>query len=350
MVAVAQLIPLLANGYEEKCKELGIIKRQREIKTPADLMMLALFHLINGSTLIEISAIGRLAKIGEFSDVAFMNKFAKCAEWFQWICEQLVLGIVADFPKPTYLENYRPIAYDASDVVEKGRSGQPYRFHYGIDIFKMSSVSFKITKQEVGETLLNFELKQGDLALCDRAYGTINSIVHCLESGADYILRLRTNCFSVYDESGEKIDMLSKVCGLDCEESTEFSGYVRKGKTHVPIRICARKKSKEACETSRKKLHRRASKKQMKLSEETKEFNDYIFVATSLPTEISANDVLETYRYRWQVECYFKRLKSIMGFGDLPKKSSNSSLSWLSGKIMVALMIEMLISRGSFSP
>ena len=79
MIAISQIIPLLAEGYETKCYEFGIIKRHRAIKTPADLMMLCLFHLINGCTLIEISEVGRLLKIGEFSDVAFMKRFEKCA-------------------------------------------------------------------------------------------------------------------------------------------------------------------------------------------------------------------------------------------------------------------------------
>ena len=79
-------------------------------------------------------------------------------------------------------------------------------------------------------------------------------------------------------------------------------------------------------------------------------FNEYIVLITSLPKSIAAEDILETYRYPWQVECYFKRLKSIMDFGDLPKKREGSSTAWLNGKIMVALMIEIFMSKGFFSP
>ena len=351
MIAISQIIPLLVEGYEAKCYELGIIQRHREIKTPADLMTLCLYHLVNGCTLVEISEVGRLLKIGEFSDVAFMKKFEKCTSWFQWLSEQLMIGIVADYPKPPFLERFRVIAFDASEVVEKGRSGQTYRLHYGIDIFKMSSVSYQITKQEVGETLCNFKLYKDDLVIGDRAYGTINGITHCVKSEADYILRLRTNCFAVYDEHGQKIEIISRLRDLKYEECKGFSVYVHgKDGTLIPARICAKRKSREDCESTRKKLLRRASKKQTKLSDATKQFNEYIVVITSLPAGISAEDILETYRYRWQVECYFKRLKSIMDFGDLPKKRDSSSLAWLNGKIMVALLIELLMSKGSFSP
>jgi transposase len=57
---------------------------------------------------------------------------------------------------------------------------------------------------------------------------------------------------------------------------------------------------------------------------------------TSLPHSVSADEVLETYRWCWQVETHFKRLKSIPGSGDVPKKNPAASEAWLNGKIMAA--------------
>ncbi|MDR2802699.1 MAG: hypothetical protein LBB22_00225 [Treponema sp.] len=74
MPSIAKLLPLLGKDYEQKCTELGIIKRVREIKTPADLMMLCLFHLLNGVSLVAVSTVAFALKIGNFSDVAFMKK------------------------------------------------------------------------------------------------------------------------------------------------------------------------------------------------------------------------------------------------------------------------------------
>ena len=60
MFSIAQLMPLLPEGYADKIKEMGIIKRWRGIKTPEDLMLLSLFHLHNGCTLVEISQISSI--------------------------------------------------------------------------------------------------------------------------------------------------------------------------------------------------------------------------------------------------------------------------------------------------
>ena len=351
MTSVPQLIPLLPAGYEDDCYALGIIQRQRSIKSPADLMMLILFHLLNGCTLVEISEVGRLTNIGEFSDVAFMKKFSQCAEWFRLISAMLMQGVVADYPKPEYLDNYRVIAYDASDVAEKGRSGRIFRLHYGIDIFSMSSVEYKITGRDVGESLCNFTLRAGDLAIADRIYGTLKSMLHSTESGADYIFRLRSGSFHIYDDKDAQIDLLDQFADLHPDESKDIYGYARAADgTKVPIRVCVKRKSEEAIKAAMKRLARKSSKNQKKASETTKKFNEYVVVATSLPAEVSAEEVLETYRLRWQVECYFKRLKSIMDFGEMPKKREDSILAWLNGKIMVALMIEILLSAKSFSP
>ena len=351
MPTVAQLLPLLGSEYEAKCLELNIIQRKRKIEAPADLMLLCLLHLINGCSLVDISEIARLSNIADISDVAFMKKFALCGEWFEWITSQLVTHEVANYEKPSYLSAYRPLAVDASDVVEKGRSGETYRLHYAIDIFSLRSHAYKITKEIVGESLTNFKFEKGDLILGDRAYGTITGIEHCLACGADYLLRLRTNCFNIYDVDGNKIEILSIVKDLKHEESTEFTGYIHRAKKeNIPIRVCVLRKDKVACENSRKRLAKNETKKQRAYSDEAKKLNEYIVVATSLPQSISRDDILETYRYRWQIENLFKRLKSIMNFGDLPKRSEASSLSWLKGKLMVALLMEILISGSFISP
>jgi len=224
----------------------------------------------------------------------------------------------------------------------------------------MSSVSHKITTQDAGETLLNFELNQGDLVIADRAYGTLNGVMYCAQTGADYILRLRTNHFAIYDENGDKINILSSIKNLDYEESMDIQGFVKptgssgndnNSDEQIPIRICIRRKSAPDCEKSKKKLLcRKYNKGHKTLSQKTIKFNEYIIVATSLPSTVTTDGVLETYRLRWQIEILFKRLKSILDFGELPKKKEESSLAWLNGKLMVALLIEHFLGTSLFSP
>ncbi|MDR2184134.1 MAG: hypothetical protein LBO80_00485, partial [Treponema sp.] len=82
-------------------------------------MMFCLFHPLNGVSLIAVSTVAFALKIGDFSDVAFMKKFARCGEWFKQISAGLLRGGLISYPKPAYLEGRRVLAVDASDVVEK---------------------------------------------------------------------------------------------------------------------------------------------------------------------------------------------------------------------------------------
>lgn len=349
---IEQLMDLLPNGYEEQCYEKKAIERNRIIKNAKDLMKLCMIYLTQACSLMDISAYARLLGIGKLSDVAFMKRFSKCNEWFMWIINKIRPGIIISYTKPKKLEAYTIVALDASDVTEKGATKRIWRFHYAIDIFKMQSLEYKLTDEKTGESLTNFKIKPEYLILGDRAYGTKRSIEHCIAGKGNYILRIRSKAFKLYDEEKKEINLLRQLKKVTIEKGTEIEAYMENSsKQLVKLRVCFIKKTAEEIEKSRRKINRRDSKKGITTSEESKEMNDYIVVITSLPEDITTDEILSLYRLRWQVELYFKRLKSIMNFGDCPKKKEESIMTWLNGKLMVALLIEKAMATAvSFSP
>jgi len=351
MESIARLISELPNDYEEECLKRGAITRKRGVTSPADLMMLSMFHLHNGCSLVEISEVARITKLGSMSDVAFMKRFEKCGNWFRAINEKISASCLVDYKKPAWLEKKTVVALDASDVTEKGRSGRRYRLHFALDLFKMVSLEHKITSAEIGESICHFTMNAEYLIVADRGYGNIKGIEHCNNNNSEYIIRLRKNSFTVRDEFGEKIDLLSMFCKLGSDEYVDLSAFATNlNGDKVPVRICAKRKNPEAIAQTKKKLRRKESKNQYKISEEAKTFNEYMVVVTNLSDSVSPEEILETYRLRWQVEIYFKRLKSILDFGELPKRRPDSVIAWLNGKMMIALLIESIISKASFSP
>jgi Transposase DDE domain len=94
-----------------------------------------------------------------------------------------------------------------------------------------------------------------------------------------------------------------------------------------------------------RRLHRRASKKQMSTRPGTFEFAKYVLLFTTRFSG-STTEVLDLYRTRWQIELLFKRLKSLALIGHLPKHDARSSRAWLYGKLLVALLTEKLIRVG----
>lgn len=350
MMDIAQMLKALPEGYERACYETKAIIRKRGVTSPGDLMMLAMFHLINGCSLIEVSEIARLTKLGQMSDVAFMKRFEQCGDWFKWIAKQLKTDGMVNYEKPLYLAPYTVLGVDASDVMEKGRSARTWRLHYALNIFEMSSESYKLTKQKVGESLLNFDFKPHQLVVTDRMYSTIPGMKHCLEQGADFILRMKANSFTLYDESGQKVDILNLLTGLKAGDYADLPLYAGNASgERVSVRVCATHKTPEAIADTAKRLHQREIKQQHECTARTKSINGYIITVTSLPADITAEQVLETYRVRWQIEIQFKRMKSILDLGEIPKRRSDSVKAWLNGKLMIALLIERVIAS-VFSP
>ena len=96
-------------------------------------------------------------------------------------------------------------------------------------------------------------------------------------------------------------------------------------------------------EEARRRLERQASRKQVRVSEKSREAAEYFFLWTSLPSSWVRPEVLGLYRSRWQIELAFKRMKSLMGLGHLPKKDPDSCRAWLHGKLFTSLLVEALI-------
>jgi len=66
-------------------------------------------------------------------------------------------------------------------------------------------------------------------------------------------------------------------------------------------------------------------------------------VWTTVPKTVTSSQILDLYRLRWQIELVFKRMKSILGLGHLPKTDPLSAQAWLQGKIFVGLLIERML-------
>jgi hypothetical protein len=344
----------LPAGYEAASKETGAMRRTgRVIDNPSDLMWLLLTHLAQGQTLVNMSALSKASGIGQLSDVAFMKRLMNCGDWFKWILQQLSPASVADYLKPKGLDNYRVLAVDASDVNSGvSKFSKSWHLHFALDIFSLTSHEFKITDNKTGETLVNFTATKGDLFLADRVYVSKKGISHCLSNEADFILRLRSDAFLMYLDNGEKADLLKLLSAAEPNEAVDIAVSVdlsEYGLDMKKMRVCALKKSEQDIEKAMKRIDSK-SKQHKKISAGAKQFNEYIAVITSLPYDVSADEILAAYRYRWQIELYFKRLKSLLGTGEVPKKRAECMEAWLNGKMILALLFEVLLSMLDFFP
>ena len=177
----------------------------------------------------------------------------------------------------------------------------------------------------------------------------MTGIEYCLENQTDFILRIKNKAFNLYNEKGEVIELSSMLKDVT-EQSCDFILYYKYKNKLKPIRFCAVRKSREEIEIEKKHILQKESKKQISLSDDTKFTHQYFFVVTSLGKEFTSDEILRLYRLRWQVEMVFKRYKSILKLGSIPTKTDISSLVWLNCKMLIALLIEKILSEVDFPP
>jgi hypothetical protein len=348
-----QLLVMLPEGWEAKAKELGAFKRARKIKTPGELLRLVLLYLTEGKSFAGTSALIQLLGEASLNKIAVFNRMQKCGPWLKWICEHIYrqAGLLID--KPLWLEGRNVLLVDGSEDVKCGEQKQYFMLHYSIDLFTLSEREFLITDMRTGEKLVNFnDIRPNDIVIGDRAYGTLPGIAHLMSRQADYILRIRAGCFSIYDENSEKIELLEQFSGLQEGEIAEITGYCKINDQYELVRFCALRKDEVSERKGLKRLVKENQRKQggKAVTELQQGYNKYIIVVTSLGQEITAAQVLDLYRARWQIEIAFKRLKSIFCYNEMPARLAENIRTWFYGKLLLSALCETLVNTGRFSP
>ena len=333
-------------GWRLKIKELGALSRHRNIKSANVLIQILLIHLVDGCSLRETVTRAKQANLANLSDVALLKRLKGASDWFQWMSVELIKRKGISITPPKWLENYQVKSVDASVITEAGSTGTDWRLHYCMDLFKLNCTEFKITRPNIGESFTNYKISDNDLFIGDRAYGRLKGLCHIRKNGGDFIARFKNKAFTIL-YNGKKFEMAKAFQKLKYGEIKQWKVKgITKGGLKMPMRICVIKKSKEEAEKSIKKVKRAASKGQRKVSTETLELHRYVILLTSLPDKISAKLILDLYRFRWQIEIAFKRLKSILGLGHLPKIDESSCRAWLHGKIFVSLLSQAIVDEG----
>ena len=194
-------------------------------------------------------------------------------------------------------------------------------------------------------------VRAGDIMLGDRAYANPVAVAYVQRARADLVTRFNRQSLPLYRDQEERVQALGLFRKLRVAQPQQWATRVKTANGWVPGRLIGVKRSAEATQAARRRLEIRAKKQQRKVSRETWEMAQYFAVWTSLGDSFSAAAVLDLYRFRWQIELAFKRMKSILGLGHLPKKDPVSARAWLHGKIFVSLLAERMVEAADkFSP
>ncbi len=340
---------LLPSGWQDLARTTGAIKRLRGFASMDAVLRTLLMHVGHGWSLRETVVQAKLAGIAEVSDVALMDRLRLAEPWLRSMCEELwkANGVRLD---PALAD--RPVRLvDATTVKEPGKTGSLWRIHYSLRLPGLECDHFELTPARGkgnGERLGRFAFQPDELVLADAGYSHPPGILAVSASKAAICIRLNPLSVPLQDMDHRPFPLRAKLKELQATEKGDWPVLVESGGQSVEGRVCAVRKSEQEIARAQRRIDKKQIRRVTSGSEESRDYARYVIVFTTLVnTEASSTEVLECYRQRWQIELTFKRLKSIVQLGHVPKQDDGSSRSWLYGKLLVALLAERLARVGS---
>jgi hypothetical protein len=328
--------------------ETGAFTRRRKVESPVDLLRLILTWAVAERSLQETAAMAAETGLADVSDVALLGRFRRAEEWLGAILGE---RLAAHDVSPRLARQIRLI--DATCISCRGSKTTERRVHLTLDLGTNRTTSIEVTDRGGGESLERFSLRAGEIVIADRAYGTRKGLAHTTRSGAEFIVPFAWKNLPLENAEGQPLDLLATLRSVPEAQAGEFPVQFRPPDGEAIVcRLVAIRKSEPLAEKARQDIlaisRRRGNPK---IDARTLEAAGYLFVLTNLPAELSAESVLDLYRFRWQIELKFKTLKSVLHLGNVPTRSGELLNVYLTAKLIVALLIEDLVYNAeSFSP
>jgi hypothetical protein len=342
----------LPEGWQELARATGALKRARQVRSADVLLRLVFLYAASGLSLQQAAARASAAGLARLSNVALMKRMRTAESWLRAITERMFAAGWRDAPVEALPSGRQVKIVDATHVRVSGSSGTDWRLHYVLRLPTLTCDFAEVTDARGGETYTRIPVQSGDIILGDRGYCHREGVAHVVGRGGDVVVRLNANSFPLLGAYGERFDLLSAMRSLKEHEPGSWPVHFQANGRDYAARLCAVRKSVSAGQSAKERLLKAARKKGKTVRDETLELAEYIFVlATPGLDALTAEQVLELYRARWQIELGFKRLKSLFDAGSAPNRDPGAVRSWIYGKLLAVLLIERLGEESRlFSP
>jgi len=323
---------------EASARAKGAMLRRRVIRSAETLLHLVLAYCC-GLSLRQTSCWAHLQGLGKLSQVGVMKCLRRSSAWLEF----LVVTKLAERAECRQIQGLRLRLVDATTVSAPGSQGTDWRVHLGFDLGSLTIDAVELTGAEGGESLSRFQIGAREVLIGDRGYAHRRGLWTVRQGGGDFLVRLNWQNLPLQTLGGEPFDLLRAARSLSETEVGEFAvqTVATRKVPAMAARIIILRKSEEAAEQAREKIRKEARKKGRAVDPRTLEAAGYIFLLTSLPAaQLKAAEVLELYRFRWQVELAFKRLKSLWDFGTVPAKDPDLARTYIFAKLLIAVLVE----------
>lgn len=345
-----QLREHLPPGFdlEKTARARRAFTRARAVKDVATLLHLAMAYGGCGMSLRETCAWAAAVGLADLRDPSLIDRLCNAAPWLGDIVAALVRRQVA-VPAKRW-SGYRLRALDATTLCQPGADRTTWRLHVGYDLATRQVDQIELTDERGGENLQRLTYHPGEVVLADRGYARARSLLPVKEAGADFLVRTGWSSLKWQDLDGSELDLFATLRAQK-RQTSEVRVRVEDGKKYLDVRLVIWRKSPEQAQAEQERLLKNAKKRGTNVDPRSLEAAKYVMILTSLPADVfPASDVLAIYRFRWQLELAFKRMKSLADLDELAAKKPALAQAWIYARLIAFLMAEQQAGQVPESP
>jgi len=318
----------------------GALRRKRVIRSAQDLLKLVLVYALTDYSLRMTGLWGTVMGWGSLCKSGVRKRLRQCQEWIGLLIVMVLLAGKVSLPK---LAGVRLRLFDASSVSQPGSHKIDWRLHLGFDLSAGRMTDVQLTDGKQGESLTRWQFAPNEICLADRYSGVPRSLGVLLGAAAWFVIRLGWQNLPLQDREGRPFGLpqwLAVQSSDPAASPAQVAVWVKTPQGRFPVRVIARAIPPDKAEKIRHKLRAEAKHKKTRLDERTLLAAGFLMVVSNLPELTwSAGQILALYRFRWQIELVFKRLKSLLNFDHLRATDPQLAQVYLLTKLLIALLL-----------
>jgi len=340
----------LPAGWRELGDSMGLLRErpahmQTKVRDIGVALRLVLHQAGTSSSLRATTALAAAIGVVSISAVSLHQWMKKLGPYLTALLGQMVP--TTSFA-PAMWGGFHVIGGDATTVQRPGSKGTTARVHYALRLADLTPRHIEVTDEHGGETARRFRAEKGELWLLDRGYANPPGVAAIRTPGAHIIVRHNRGTLPLYDKQGKRLDVAALLRDTgDRETAHQRRAFVHFGAERIPGRVCWLRVPEDKVEATRQRARREA---EGVCDEETLYTAEFVVVFTTVLQELTAAQVLELYRARWQIELEFKRSKSIRELDRLPNFLPETIHSWICAKLLLQLIATRIASPAEVFP
>ncbi|MGH9453909.1 MAG: IS4 family transposase [Terriglobia bacterium] len=330
------VLTLLPLDLEDSARESEALVRCRNVPDAAALMRMALAYAVSDLSLKDVAAWANALGLAQITGPGLFYRLREAEAWLQRVLAQTLQNHVEAAAE----SRMRLRVVDATVLHGPGATGTEWRAHVLIDPGTGGFRAVELTDAHGGEGYGRYRVAAHEVILGDRAYATARGLWAIQSAQAYVVARMNPHTIRVCDETRQRISLRSQEKRVPKVGGVELNII-------VPIPPEKRTKSHKGWPLARAIawVPARAVAARTRLGE-------VIWLLTTLSAEqASPHELMQLYRLRWQIELFFKRLKSLLPMDALPSRQGPTAKSWMLARFLAAALAQELVQpAGPLSP